>query len=216
MAVKKSQFTPWSYHKGSSKLHRLPAGIKLAFLFLLSLAAFFPGSPGVNLALLSLIVLILIVLSFASGLGPLRLLRGSGPLFIVVLGVFLFQAFEFSPPGINLEGLRETAIFCVRIASAFAAGTLLFALTTAGEIRKSLSRLEAVLHLEKLRLGLGLSLMLGFLPRFFEIWEDVNLAWKSRGGGNKLSRPVTLIPLAVEKMMIKAAETASALESRGL
>ena len=222
--TRKQQLPPWSYRSGNSAfcgrqgpslLHRLPAGLKLAFLFFLSLAAFFPGSERQSIAVLSGIALILIILSFVAGIGPWGLLRGSAPLFCVVLAVFLFQGIEVSPLGFNFDGLPESVIFCLRIAAAFAAGTLLFAVTTTGEIRKSLSGLEAAVHLKNLKLGLSISLMLGFLPRFFEIWEDVNLAWKSRGGRKNLYRLVVLIPLAIERMMVKAAETASALESRG-
>ena len=207
---KKGGALPWSYRKGSTLLHRLPAGLKLAFLLLLSLAAFFP-----SLLVLCGIALILVILSLAAHMRPWELLRGSGPLLFVVLAVFLFQGVELSPPGFNLEGLEESVIFCARIGTAFAAGTLLFGVTTPGEIKKSLSRLEAALGLEKLKLSLCISLMLGFLPRFFEIWEDLNLAWQSRGGKKNLSRLVVLIPLVIERMIIKAAETASALESRG-
>ena len=202
--------TPWAYRKGSSLLHRLPAGLKLVFLLLLSMAAFFP-----NLVVLASIALFLILLSFVAGLGPRELLQGSGPLFFIVLAVLFFQGIEFTPFRINFEGLGEGVIFCLRIGVAFSAGSLLFAVTTTDEIRKSLTRLEAALHLKKLKLGLSLSLMLCFLSKFFQIWEDINLAWKSRGGKRNLSRLVVLVPLAFEKMMIKAAETASALESRG-
>ena len=208
------KITPWSYRKGSSPIHRLSAGIKLTFLLSLSLLSFFPGTEFHTLTLLGIIALILILLSFASGIGPAALLRGSGPLFFIILGVFLFQGVELSPPKIKLDGLRETIIFCARIGTAFCAGTLLFSVTTTGEIRKSLSRAEAFLHLENLKLSLYISLMLGFLPRFFEIWEDLSLAWKSRGGKRNLLSLVILIPLLVEKMMMRAAETATAMESR--
>ena len=208
MAIK--NLTPWAYKKGSSFLHRIQAGIKLLFLLLLSLASFFP-----NLVVLSCIVLVLLLLSFVAGIGPGALLRGSGPLLLVVLGVFIIQAVEISPPGIKLSGLKETIIFCVRIAAAYSIGSLLFSVTTPAEIRKSLSRLEAVLRLEKFKLSLYLSLMLGFLPRFFEIWEGLKLAWKSRGGKKNLSFLTTLIPLAVERMMSHAIETAEAMEARG-
>ena len=207
--------TPWSYRKGSSPLHKLPAGIKLAFLLLLSLAALLGGTGLYGLVVLSAIILILILLSFIAGIGPLALLRGSGPLFFIVLSVFVIQAVNFSPPGINLEGLKETVVFCFRIGAAFAAGTLLFSVTTSAEIRKSLERAEAFLHLKKMRLSLSISLMLAFLPRFFEIWEELNLAWKSRAGKNKLSRLMILAPLAIERMMVKAVETAAAMEARG-
>ena len=210
MANRGNHITPWSYRKGATLLHRLPADLKLAFLLLLSLAAFLP-----NLLVLSGIALILAILALTAGMRPWELLRGSGPLLFVVLAVFLFQGVEVSPPGFNLAGLGESVIFCARIGTAFAAGALLFRVTTPGEIKKSLSRLETALHLENLKLSLCISLMLGFLPRFFEIWEDLNLAWKSRGGKKSPARLAVLIPLVIERMMIRAADTALALESRG-
>ena len=192
----------------------MPAGPKLIFLLALSLASFIPGTGILGYAIPGAIAIILITLSIIAGIGPGVLLRGSGPLFVVVIGVFLFQALEFSPLGINLQGLRESIVFCFRISLAFAAGALLFSVTTPGEIRKSLSRAEAALYLEKLNLSQSISLMLGFLPRFFEVWENLNLAWKSRGGRNSLRRLTVLVPLVVERMMLKAAETAEAMEAR--
>jgi energy-coupling factor transporter transmembrane protein EcfT len=221
--MKKNALTPWSYlpggnknKKGSSLLYKLPAGFKLAFLLLLSLASFFPGTETQSLLLLGIIALILASLSFAAGVSPPALLRGSGHLLLVVFWAFLLQALEFSPLKINPAGLVQAIIFSLRIAAAFSAGTLLFAVTTPYEIRKSLSRLEKFLRIEKLNLSLYISLMLGFLPQFFEVWEDLRLAWKSRGGKNNLSLVVTLVPIALEKMMRKAAETALAMEARGL
>ena len=206
--------TPWSYQKGSTLLHRLPAGFKLIFLLLLSLAVFIPGSPFQSSVILSGTALILIILSLIARKNPLTLPRGSGPLLFIVLAVFLLRGLEFSPPGINFEGLEETVIFGARMVVAFCAGNLLFSVTTPWEIRKSLSRLELILHLDKLKLSLGIPLMLAFLKVFFVIWEDLNLAWKARGGGNNLKRLVTLMFLSIEKMMKKAAETAAALDSR--
>jgi len=219
---KKSTITPWSYlppngkyEKGSSLLYKLPAGFKLAFLLLISLASFFPGTDTQSLVLLGTTAFILIALSFAAGIGPTALLRGSGPLFLVIFWVFLLQAIEFSPFRISSGGLMQAVIFSLRIAAAFSAGTLLFSVTTPYEIRKSLFRLESFLHIEKLNLSLYISLMLGFLPQFFEVWEDLCLAWKSRGGKKNLSFIVTIVPLAIDRMMRHAAETAMAMEARG-
>lgn len=208
--MKKNASTPWSYRKGNSVLHRLPPLVKLAFLLVLSFAAFFP-----NLYVLSSIVLVLIILSVIAGLGPAALLRGSGPLLLIVLAAFVVEALEFNPPRLDMDDLDETLVFCVRLGAAFAAGTLLFAVTTTGEIRKSLLQAERFLHIEKLKPALAVSLMLGFLKAFFEIWEDLTLAWKSRGGKNNLRRLRVLVPLLVERMMTLAAETAEAMESRG-
>ena len=214
MAIK-SKRRPWSYRKGSTLLHRMPAGLKLCFLLLLSLASFFP-----NLFVLSAILLILIILSLTAAILPWELLRGSRPLFFLILGVFLLQSFEISPEktipfGINLDGLLESLVYCARIAAAFAAGALLFSVTTSTEIRRSLSRLEHALRLEKLNISLSISLMLSFMPRFFEVWENLDLAYKSRGGKNRISRLRIILPLAIEKMMAHAAQAALAMEGRG-
>ncbi|MCL2479235.1 MAG: CbiQ family ECF transporter T component [Treponema sp.] len=212
----KNNTTPWSYRKGHSPLHRLQAGIKLVFLFLLSLAVFFPGTETGTVIILSCAAIILGILSIIAGILPWKLLRGSGPLLLLVFAVFVLQGIQFSPIGFNTKGLRESAIFCIRIGTAFAAGSLLFAITTTGEIRKSISRFESAVHLERFKIGISLALMLGFLKQFFEVWEDINSAWKSRGGKNNLKRLIILIPLVIERMMIKAMETASAMESRGI
>jgi biotin transport system permease protein len=64
--------------------------------------------------------------------------------------------------------------------------------------------------------SLGLSLMLGFMPRFFEIWENTELAYQARAGKPGPAQLITLIPLTIERMIECAVETASALEGRGL
>ena len=207
--------TPWSYRKGRTLLHRMPAGAKLLFLLAISLAAFFPGTEKTSLVILTCIVFVLSILSLVAHIYPWKLLRGSGPLFLVVFAVFLFRGIKFDPPFFSGEGILYSVIFCIRIGAAFASGSLLFAVTTIAEIRRSLSRPEKALHLEKIRIGLSISLMLAFMKRFFEIWEDINLAWKSRGGRRSVSRFLILLPVVLERMMIKAAETASAIESRG-
>jgi len=214
MAVKKSKPLPWSYKKRSSPVHKLPAGAKLIFLLMLSLAAFFPGNEAISLFVITGIAFIICLLSLIAGINPLLLLRGSSPLLLMVMAVFLVQAVEFSPFILNFEGLMESIIFCARIGTAFAAGALLFSVTTSGEIRKSISQLETVFKLKRFKPSLSISLMLGFIPMLFQVWENINLAWKGRGGRKNLNRLIILVPLLIERMMLKAAETATAMESR--
>jgi biotin transport system permease protein len=57
--------------------------------------------------------------------------------------------------------------------------------------------------------------MLGFLPRFFAVWESAELAYRARCGKRGLPRLIALVPLAMERMIISAGETAAALEARG-
>jgi biotin transport system permease protein len=122
------------------------------------------------------------------------------------------------------DGLRQGSCIIV----SFSAGALLFAVTTTSELRDSLGRLENTItgfftHKKQKQIGtapagklsLGISLMLGFLPRFFELWESANLACEGRAGKKGFSRIVLLVPLVTERMMEMASETALALEGRG-
>ncbi|MDR2575467.1 MAG: energy-coupling factor transporter transmembrane protein EcfT [Treponema sp.] len=63
--------------------------------------------------------------------------------------------------------------------------------------------------------SLGISLMLGFIPRFFEMWDDANLACDSRSCKRGLRRMFLLLPLVMERMMETSANTALAIEARG-
>jgi energy-coupling factor transporter transmembrane protein EcfT len=208
-ANKNMKRTPWAYRKGSSVIHRLPPGLKIIGLISVSLAVFFPGAVALPAA-----GALIAAGGIAAKIRPWELLRGSGPLFLVIAVTIALQALKFSPLGLNAEGLRDGLLFGLRAAVSFAAGALLFSTTTMTEIKKSLSKAEFFLHMEKLNLSLGISLMLGFIPRFFEIWENANLAWEARGGKKKLRRLVCLLPLVIERMLETAAETAAAMESR--
>jgi biotin transport system permease protein len=205
--------SPWAYRKGSGPLYRLSGGIKLLLLFALS-ALFFSSRllliPG---------ALLIILGALSGGMTPRELLRGSGGVLLMGLLVTAFRglALKGSFPflGLNRAGLTEGLLFALRMILSFGAASLFFSVTTMGEIKKALAKAERFLHLERFSLGLGISLMLGFMPRFFEHWEEANLAWDSRGGKRKLSRLGVLIPLVTERMIERAGETAEALEARG-
>ena len=208
--MKNNSITPWAYQKGKGFLYRIPGGIKLIFFLGLSFSIFF-----LPIYFLPVIALLLITLSLGSGLSPRALLRGSKNLFIICVMILVIKTVEFTPRGINIQGLYEGIFLCLRMGLSFSTGALLYSVTTMGEIRKSLAYAETFLHIKKLRLSLGISLMLMFLPRFFEIWEDTALAWESRAGRKNFSGFLIRIPQLIERLMEKAAQTAAALESRG-
>jgi biotin transport system permease protein len=58
--------------------------------------------------------------------------------------------------------------------------------------------------------------MLGFLPRFFAVWEGADLAYRARLGKKGFRQLIALVPLTMERMILSAGETATALEARGL
>ncbi|GHV02514.1 hypothetical protein FACS189485_03100 [Spirochaetia bacterium] len=203
--------TPYAYCSGNSPLHRCPPLAKLAGILVLSVLSF-SSIQGLAIA-----ALIIISAAIVAGIRPWELLRGSRPLlllviFIIVLRTLVFDGSGHSLWGMALPGISITGFWGgirqgLSIAAAFAAGALLFAVTTMGELRRSLGRN---------RLSLGISLMLGFLPRFFEIWEAANLACEARSCKKGLRRIIIILPLTIEGMMRIAGETAQALEARGI
>jgi len=136
-------------------------------------------------------------------------------------------------PFISAEGFFEGLRTAAGIFVPFAAAALLFSVTTMRELRLSLALVESGLldffhanDAKKQRtqreegrvafFSLGLSLMLGFIPRFFEMWDDANLACDSRSCKRGIRRVFLLLPLVTERMMEAAANTALALEARAV
>jgi biotin transport system permease protein len=234
--------TPYSYRPGNTPLHRVPGSVKLLGLLLFSVAGFIFGAPALAAA-----TLLLIAGSLSARIRPWELLRGIRPLFIMLIAIVVFRSLGdtatadswgalFDPAGF-VEGL----IFAWTILISFAAGALLFSVTTMRELRDSIGGIERAIirfpafmlkgiktswsqkaarrlerYGEQSRLSLGISLMLGFLPRFFEIWETAETAYRARCGKKGLPQLLTLVPLVTERMIEAAAHTAEALEGRGL
>jgi len=161
-------------------------------------------------------ILLLLAASIAARIPPWELLKGAKTLALFSICIMLLN---FHTPVIGI-------VITLRIFVTFAAAALLFTVTTMRELRLSLAAFETGLR-KMLCAGreqpgkftffsLGISLMLGFIPRFFELWETANLACDARVCKRGLRRLFILVPLVTELMMEAAADTALALEARGL
>jgi biotin transport system permease protein len=150
---------------------------------------------------LAVTAFLILAVSIAARIPPWQLLKGSLPLAILSLCV---MALNWQDP---VQGL----IIVLRIFIPFVAAALLFAVTTMRELRLSLQKLTRTATVP-----LGITLMLGFIPRFFDLWESANLACDARSCKKNLRRLFMLVPLVSERMMESAADTALALSARGL
>ena len=233
---------PFAYRPGKSVFHRCGAGFKLLGLIAFSALAF-ASRQGLALSALLLAVLCLAARIPPGGLlrgsRPLALLAltivlvktvapGSSGIVTPEIAVAAFSVPPLHVPLINPEGFLEGATVAFRIFVVFAAAGFLFAVTTMRELRLSLAALEnrakAFFFSRRGKkagggiafFSLGVSLMLGFIPRFFETWETANLACRSRSCRGRFRRLFVSVPLATERMMEAAAETVLALEARGL
>jgi len=233
----------WSYRAGKSPLHRCPAGIKLVLLLVLSAAPVFglyaaegaaalilAGAFSAKISLRALfagsrpLVIMLLLFAVFRALGtaqPEQITTGRITIDRIVMGRI----------AIDLAGLQSGLYLAAGILVCYSAASLFFTVTTATEIRHSLAKAEIAVrvcirriflkepHAENAgqgRLSLSLALMLGFLPRFFEHWENARLAARARGCTGGFRQIMAVLPLVTERMIEAAAETAEALESRGL
>ncbi|MDR2796553.1 MAG: energy-coupling factor transporter transmembrane protein EcfT [Spirochaetaceae bacterium] len=222
--------TPFSYKAAGTPLHHMNAGLKLLCLFVFSATAFY-SNPACSVVLSAALA----AAAFTARLNPASLLRGSRP--IVILGVFvvLGRTFDFSPPFFSWDGFLSGLLFVWSMLLSFCGGALLFAVTTVTELREAVCAAERVLlkpaaallknakspRLRNLRAAalyprtaLALSLMMGFIPRFFAEWEALQSAYRARAGNRGIIEIKSLVPLAVNRMIDRAAETAAALEAR--
>ncbi|MDR0629451.1 MAG: energy-coupling factor transporter transmembrane protein EcfT [Treponema sp.] len=224
--------SPYTYRPGNTFLHRLPAGVKLLGLLAISLGSFFSG-PGLFLS-----TAILLVGAVSAKILPWDLFRGIKPLVIMIGLVIIFRSFRFNLPRslfpeLNLPGFWAGIRFGGGIMISFSAGALLFSVTTMTELKDSLGSAETFIRIcgyngiKKIQgkpirtvsrnspVSLGISLMLNFLPRFFEAWEEAEVAYRARAGKKGIPALILLIPLVTERMITLAVETAYAMESRG-
>jgi biotin transport system permease protein len=227
---------PFAYRRGASFLHRFPAVLKLLAMTGVAVAAY-RSVPG-----LAASALLLAACAAVARIPPWNLLKGSRPIAVLSLCVICIKTFEpgaagittpeiiifniYIPgiyiPGTSGAGFLSGLVTAAQMLVSFSAAALLFAVTTMRELRRSLGAAEKKLTAlvskrpAACRISLGFSLMLGFIPRFFELWAAMNQAYEARSGGHGLRRLFAIIPLVTERMMKAAAETALALEARGL
>jgi biotin transport system permease protein len=208
--IPRAGWSPFCYRAGKTILHRAPAGLKLLGVMALSTIACF-SIPG-----LAAVILLILAASITARIPPWELLKGSRTLALLSLCIMLLN---FHTPVIGI-------VTVLRIFVPFIAAALLFSVTTMRELRLSLAVFEKGLRkmlssgntqpLNFAFFSLGISLMLGFIPRFFELWETANLACDARVCKRGLRRLIVLVPLVTEHMMETAADTALAIEARGL
>ncbi|QQO07990.1 energy-coupling factor transporter transmembrane component T family protein [Breznakiella homolactica] len=222
---------PYSYRPGNSLLHRLPAGLKFLGLLGISLATFFFGPWALAGA-----AALILAGSLIAGIKPWELFCGSRMLLISAGLVVLIRSVQFTPLGFDTEGCVAGLVFAGVLMVSFCAASLLFSVTTMAELRDSAAKAEGLLLIaaaallkplkpswsravserrKKPVIALVLTLMLGFLPRFFEIWNTSEEAYRARGGRKGIKQILVLVPLVSERMLETAGETAAAFEARG-
>lgn len=222
------------YRPADTPLHGMPALLKLTALFTATILAFSGSLPA-----LALLTLLLPALALAS-----RLSRESLPgaartlaLWTIMIALFRIVGKPLTAAVIGPE-LAETGMYAWRLAVVMFAGTIFYETTSGMEIRDALFSIQECLyggiaffrrmipfakHKTPLRLpdfAFLLSLTLVFIPRVFEAWSNLEMAWRARCGDARrgfaapFTRITTLVPLFVLRLLALAAETDRAIRNR--
>lgn len=190
---------------GDSRLHRMPAGLKLASLAVISLALFTINHPAV-LAIAALVGLASHALLRISAAEIWRRMR---PFVLIVVVVALFTGV--------FSGVTEGLVALFRLAALALFASLVTATTTTGDFIDVITR--AAIPLERLGLlrasdvGLSIGLVIRFIPEILSRYEVIRDAHYARG---LKPRPLSIIVPLIITTLRSADEIAAAIDARGI
>ncbi len=193
-----------AYRPGTTLLHRIPAGPKLALVAAWSMLVVL--TKGWQAAAACLVVALLI--AAWARLGLRRTLKAARGLLIMLAIVSVFQIWQRGwEVAVAVTG-DLLALFVVALA--FTATTPVDGLLTA--IERGLQPFRPI-GVKPERVALAFSLVLSSLPRLLEIAKETRSAAKARG--LERSPRALLVPFAI-RSVAGALETGAALHARGL
>lgn len=212
----------FSYKYKNTLIHKLPTAMKLLSMIAISVLAFLGGTK--TRILLSIVLLISFILARTS---MKVLLRSLKILIMYGLIMFLFRFTGFTTNrALLLNHIFDSLIYLWQLSLVLFSGTIFFETTSSLEIKNTLQFFQ-----DKCYTFLGnpkflpdiaflLSLTITFIPRIFEVWNNLDKSWNARGGnlhtGFKRSwlKLTIVIPLLIEHLLSLASETERAIRNR--
>lgn len=190
--------------EGTTPLHRLPAGAKLAGLAVLATVLFLVDHIGA-LAIAAVVALLALA---STGLGVARIRRSStGPLVVIAaVGVIDWLFVDGRTAAVVVLRLSALAF----LAQAVVATTTTQAMTEVFE--RALAPFDRLGLVDAARASLALTLALRFVPLIVEEAEAIREAQAARGLYN---HPIAVIVPLVVRTLVRAERIADAIDARG-
>lgn len=196
---------PLGIHQpGHTLIHRTPAGIKLALMFAFGIVVVALSGPWLPLGA----VAIALTLAAYARIKPGTLLRGLRPVLILIAILAAFQWWQRGWP-IAVE-IAATTVALVIAATVVTATTPIDSMLDA--IARGLSPFRR-LGVNPDKVALSFALMIGAIPRIFEILGETREAAKARG--LERSPRAQLAPMAI-RTVAHAHAMGEALAARGI
>jgi len=184
-------------------LHRVPAGIKLAGLALLSMLLLPVDDWRILAGVLAMIVMV--YLGFGRiGTARLRLLRPLLPLLVIIGGVQTASS-----------GWNAGAVVTLRLLAMLLLADLVSMTTTMSALMEALAPMLRVLRplgVNPRKVALAVALVLRFVPVLLTRWRAREEAWKAR---TQRRIPPRLVAAFVADILQLADRVAEALDARG-
>lgn len=191
------------YVPGNSVLHRLPAGVKLAFLCVAGLCVYLINDPRWLAGVLGMALAAL----WLSGVGWLRLWRQARALLVLIALLCVFTAVFDSVERAGIAGLRVVSVCLLGLAVTFTTrSTAMLAV-----VERLLAPLDRHGWVDASRVALAIGLVLRFVPEIARQYADLREAQQARG--LKAGTLALIIPLMVRTLR-RAEEISDAIDAR--
>ena len=217
----------FQYIPRTTFLHKIPPVPKIILMVALAILAFYcPLIPAlIALALILLFSKIALRLSFSSILADLR------PIFAYISLIYISSIItNIYTLASNAGGGSETPLkkllyilypslaslsLLVRITLSLQISSVFYRTTSSSQFYEGFSSIEhALTRKETTPLADTLSLTLTFIPRIASFWEQIDTAYRARGGKKGIRRILCLVPVLFRVSMHEAYQKTLARENR--
>ncbi|MCX7655729.1 MAG: energy-coupling factor transporter transmembrane protein EcfT [Treponemataceae bacterium] len=208
----------FTFIPGKGFLYQIKAGWKLAGLFVLSVLSLWR-----ELSFLFSLDMVLLFLVYLSRLSLKNLFGGAKGLFIT-LGIILFvqslripeQEGYVLPLVISYSALVGGLPLVVGVITTYLGAAMVYTTTPLWEMRRLLENIEGRLFPKRRSwISFALAMVLAFIPRIFELWQETETAYVLRGGKRGIQELLVLLPLMLERLFQEGSERSAAMECRG-
>ena len=179
----------FSYQRGNTLLHRIPALAKLIFIILFCILVCRDLQGQALVAKDAACILLILILFFSAG-HPFRSLIELWPVLVIGAFVTVCRSIDFFPLSFVKEGLFDGLRYTFNFLISSLACSLVFRTTSSLKIMDALETVQDCIAkifppINKLNPALLISMTISFIPMVFETWNKVALAVKAREHAGK-------------------------------
>ncbi|MCR5724698.1 MAG: hypothetical protein K6G80_06410 [Treponema sp.] len=217
--MEKAQF--FRYRTGKTILHKLPPALKILLLLTLAISSFYlPTGTAFCAWLFVLLLELLFRFPFRGIIADLQ------PAFFYMAMLYLASVIQHILQGTGPDSVQLTTVqiltpdseklsLAMHLTLSLSVSSIFYRTTSNVQFHEGFSVIERTLtRQKKARYADQLSLTMTFIPRIVKNWQQIDTAWKARGGKNGIRKILTLIPRLFAVSMDDAYQTALAVMNR--